>query len=234
MANKLYDQVITIKSIDVFNSLWIAWLNLFNNPPKKESILCLLAQSALETNRWKSIHCYNFGNIKSRDGDGRDYTFFACNEIMPLKMAQDYVSKSPSLAKITSIRNDGKAIVWFYPEHPACRFRAFKTINEGAIDYLSFLQTKYKKAWNAILDGDVCKFSHELKINGYYTADESSYTKGLKSLFDEFSKLPIDIDTLPILSSVQTEQLQNLVTLTLQESYSDSSENSSSNNDEPS
>lgn len=221
MANKLHDQVITIKPIDVFNGLWIAWLHLFNSTPKKESLLCLMAQSAFETGRWKAIHCYNFGNIKSRDGDNFDYTFYACNELMSIKMAQDYAAKSPSTAKITSIRNDGKAWIWFYPDHPASRFRAFNSLNEGAIDYLNFLQSKYKKAWSAVLNGDIVNFSRSLKTSGYYTADESVYTKGLKSIFDEFSKLPINTDNLPILTSNQIEQLQNSITLTLQSSYAE-------------
>jgi hypothetical protein len=217
MAEKLRDQILTIKSVDVFNGLWIAWLNLFDSPPKKESIFVLMAQSALETGRWKSIHCYNFGNIKSSDKDGRDYCFYACNELMPIKMAQNYAAKSPSTAKITAVRNDGNAWIWFYPDHPASRFRAFKTLNEGATDYLYFLKTKFKSAWQAVLSGDPVEFSRALKRNGYYTADEAPYTKGLKSLFDEFSKLKIDTDNLPILSEEQSRRLSNLVALTMQQ-----------------
>ncbi len=218
MVEKLPDQTISIKSIDVFTGLWTAWLNLFNSPPKKESILCLMAQSALETGRWKSIHCYNFGNIKSGETDGRDYTFYTCNELMPLKMAQAYMAKSPATAKITAVRADGNAWIWFYPDHPASRFRAFKTLNEGATDYLAFLQKKFKAAWSAILVGDPAGFSRALKAHGYYTADEAPYTKGLKSIFDEFKKLQIDTDNLPVVSAEQATRISQLVALSLQES----------------
>lgn len=217
MAEKLRDQILTIKSVDVFNGLWIAWLNLFDSPPKKESIFVLMAQSALETGRWKSIHCYNFGNIKSSDKDGRDYCFYACNELMPIKMAQNYAAKSPSTAKITAVRNDGNAWIWFYPDHPASRFRAFKTLNEGATDYLGFLRRKYSTAWQNVLIGDPAAFVHQLKIHNYFTADESSYLKGVISLFQEFSHLSLDTESLPIISDKTKQRLDSLIALTLQE-----------------
>jgi len=216
MAEKLLDQTLKIQPIDVFKGLWRAWLNLFQTQPNKNAILCLMAQSALETGRWKSIHCFNFGNIKSSLSDGRDYTFFACNEYFELERAKKYAAES-ALAKITNIRSDGLAVIWFYPDHPVSRFRAYKTLDEGASDYMLLLYTRYKRAWTSVLNGDPVGFSKALKQQGYYTADEIPYTKGLKSLFDEFSKLHINEEDLPILSDEQARRLNALVAMSLAE-----------------
>src|SRR6266568_2263174 len=92
-----------------------AWRALLGSAPSRDSILLLLAHSALETGHWKSMMCNNIGNVKSRDGDGRCWTFFRCNEII------------------------GGKVLWFDPPHPVCRFRAFQTLTEGAVDHIAFL-----------------------------------------------------------------------------------------------
>jgi hypothetical protein len=217
MGEKLLDQTKRILPEDVFQGLVRAWQTLLNETPKKESICILMAQSALETGRWKAIHCFNFGNIKSSDADGLDYTFYACNELMPIAMAKQYAAKSPDTAKITAIRNDGKAWIWFYPDHPASRFRAFKTLDEGALDYLGFLFKKYRSAWQSVVSGDPTQFSHQLKIHGYYTADEASYTKGVVNIFREFMKLPYDPASVTFLTEETRQKLDALIALTTQQ-----------------
>lgn len=154
-----------------------AWKKLYNDYPSVECLALLWAQWALETGRGKAIHCYNFGNIK-RSGD-EDYCMYRCNEVI------------------------GGKLQWFDPPHRQTHFRAYATAVDGAYDYISFLskKTRYLKAWEQVKNGDSAAFSHELKVAGYYTADEAMYTKGVVSLTNEFKrKAPTLLEWRPVLA----------------------------------
>lgn len=141
-----------------------AWKKLYGEYPSNDSLALLYAQTALETGRWRSIWCYNFGNIK-RSGD-EDYCMFRCNEVI-----------------------NGK-LEWFDPPHRQTWFRAYPSALDGAYDYICFLSQKkrYKSAWEAIKIGNPTLYSHNLKVAGYYTANETLYTKGVVSLTNEFKR----------------------------------------------
>ncbi len=213
---RLPDVKTTATRQEMLEVFWKAWVAYFNAIPKKESIWVLLAQSALETGHWRSMHCYNLGNVKSRPGDGFDYCYFACNEILNRKSAERYQAKSPQTSKITKYRNDGKCIIWFYPDHPGCRFRAFKTLQEGASDHLALLVKRFHMAWPAVAAGDPVQFSHLLRKQGYYTADEASYTRALTRVFGTISKdSHLDYSKLPIMTESDREEIRNLVRMSL-------------------
>ena len=164
-----------------------AYYLYFNSWPKPESIKILLSQWALETGWGKSMWCYNIGNAKSRPGDGHNWCFFKCNEVIKKSTAERLQASSPSTAKITSYRSDGLCIVWFYPKHAWSRFRAFKTLDDGVYDHLRMVVQNFNKAWPYVVKGDPTKYSKALKRQGYYTADEASYTKTLRSIYDNLS-----------------------------------------------
>lgn len=220
MTQELPDQITKISVQDMLYSLALAWYELFSAYPSKESLLVLLAQTSLETGQYKSVHCWNFGNIKGAENDGFDYTFFKCNELVKLQTAKNMVNssiKDGGFAQITGVRPDGFAWIWFYPKNKYCRFRAFSSANEGCVMYLSFLKKKYSKSpavWNSILQGDPAGFCHYLKLNNYYTADETIYTRGVVNLFNQFKKLEYDLEKLPIFSEDEKEKILTLVQLT--------------------
>lgn len=141
-----------------------AWTARFGSAPKRESIHVLVAQWALETGWGKAMHAYNVGNIKSVEGDGHDYTYFACDEYI-----------------------QGKH-VWFYPDAPGCRFRAYETLDLGVVDYLDTLYQRYRSTWEAVLAGDPAAFAHQLKAARYYTGDEGQYARSLVSIARELSR----------------------------------------------
>ena len=213
MSNKVSDRLTAVTPLQFLQGLAQSWVNLFTLPPTKEQLLVLMAQSAIETGRWRYIHSYNFGNAKSVDGDGRDYCYFACWEIFSGSVAAAYAatSKPEAPVRITETHSDGKATVWFYPEHPACRFRAFYVTNVdgsldewaslvlGMTDYLSMLRKRFSKAWPGVLSGDPVAFVKALKDQGYFTAPLQGYIDSVSSLFKEFSHLNIDVDTLPLI-----------------------------------
>lgn len=181
---------------EVFAALGKTWKAQFGTEPKRESLLVLLAQWAFETGRGKSMWNYNLGNAKGKPGggDGRCWTFFACNEMLSMASAMSLSTKGWERSDgkqgknvaVTSAK-DGIATVWFYPDHPACCFRAFKTLEDGAADYLGMLRKRFASAWPAVEAGDAAQFSHLLKVARYYTADESHYTRSLVSIYNEMA-----------------------------------------------
>lgn len=143
-----------------------AWKKLYSSYPANNQLALLWAQSCLECGRWKSMHLYNFGNLKPGKNYPDYYQMFRCSEIL-----------------------NGKE-VFFDPPHEQTWFRAYKTMVDGAIDYIEFVskRPRYLKAWEALKTGDPAKFSHELKVAGYYTASEKKYTDALVKLTSEFLK----------------------------------------------
>lgn len=166
MAEFIQDQVLAISQGEAAYALREAWNRLYGEYPSIASLALLWAQWALETGRGKAIHCFNFGNIKAVANGPCDWTYYRCNEII------------------------GGKVVWFDPPHPASCFRAYRTSVDGAYDYICFLAKKarYAKAWQQVIAGNPSAFSHELKVAGYYTADEGLYTRGVVSLCNEFKK----------------------------------------------
>lgn len=161
--------------------------------PKRESIFVLLAQSAIETGWWKSCMCWNLGNVKSRDGDGRCWTFYRCSEIL-----------------------DGKEVFFDRPS-PQARFRAFQTLAEGAIDHVSFLaqSSRYAGAWAEVVAGRPREFVRALKAAGYFTAAEQPYEDSVARIFDgfiarEFEVPPDD----PPMTDAERDRILALVTAT--------------------
>lgn len=212
MPQRLPDQKTPVSRQAVLEALWKAWMGFFNSVPKRESIWVLMAQWALETGWGKSMHCYNMGNVKSREGDGFDYTYFACNEILLKASAERYQRNSPQTAKITSYRADGTAIIWFYPDHPGCRFRAFNSLREGAADHLALIFKRFSRAWPAVAEGDPSKFAHLLKLQGYYTADEASYTRTLTSVYSMIAQdTRLQYEDLPTMTDSEKEAVMNMV-----------------------
>lgn len=229
MAERLKDNLTPCTPEELFYALGYSWVQLFNERPKKESLFCLLSQWAIETGWGKSCHCWNIGNFKSREGDGRDHTYFECNELFPEKIAQKYLAQSKLRsdgsgkpdAVITGTAKNGDIIIWFYPDHPASRFRAFDTIEEGAMDYTSSLHDRFYKAWPAIVSGDSAEFIHQLKLQNYFTAIESVYGKTVNSLFKRFNKMEFDLDKLPIVNNDEKTRIEGLVALNLFDSFNE-------------
>ena len=180
-----------VKVEELALALCDAYSFYFGSWPSKDSIRVLLAQWALETGWGKSMWCYNLGNVKSHSDDGYDFCYFACNEVLPTKYAKRLQSKNPKTVRITRDRGDETSVVWFYPKHPACRFRAFKSLEDGAKDYIRTITANFGKAWRYVVEGKPAAFSRALKKLHYYTADEASYTATLEAVFSKLDYLSL-------------------------------------------
>lgn len=238
MSKKIPNRMTKVTPLLFLQGISQAWVNLFGTPAKKEQLLVLMSQSAFETGRWNYNHNYNFGNVKSVEGDGRDYCYFACWEVLPKAVAAAYVanSKEGAVARVTDQYSNGTSKVWFDPEHPACRFRAYEVRNTdgsidewssmvlGLMDYLGLLRKRFSKAWPAVLSGDPEKFVRELKNQGYFTGDLDQYIASEKSLFKEFGHLAVDYASLPVVPDEKKKFFSEINSLVVSEYLADIAE----------
>jgi hypothetical protein len=171
---------------DVAKALHKAWMFLLGERPSRASIILLLAQGALETGRWKSMYCWNLGNIKA--GKDVDHCYFRCNEVLSQKAAAEIHMKSTPGSVEIGRAVGSSVVVWFNPPHPYCRFRAYATLDDGAVGYLDMLHRRFKASWAQVLIGDPVEFVRALKKENYFTADVVEYSKSVASLFNEFHK----------------------------------------------
>lgn len=193
-AELLDDKLTQLTPAEVCRAFMRAFFGVTTSMPSSETLALLMAQSALESGRWKSLHCFNFTNIKASDTYVGFACFYRCNEII-----------------------NGK-VEWFDPPHPQCRFRAFKSIDGGALDYLTFLSTRkrYATAWARALQGDPVAFVSALKSAGFFTANEEPYRKAVVSLTREYMRqLPNWLDAgtpddPPIPSTIDSDENNDL------------------------
>lgn len=212
---RMPDRLTPVTHLEMGTALVRAWWTMFGSMPRKESAALLMSQWALETGHGKAMHNFNVGNVKSRPGDGYSWQFFACNEIFSEAQALAHVKAAqrrtedlalPGVmhptrlmdAVITSSYTDTQgrkvAVVWFYPDNPACRFRAFETLDEGTLDHLQILSKRFASAWPFILSGDPVAFVRHLKAQGYFTAAIEPYQKAVVQLYQQFLKLDLPLD----------------------------------------
>ena len=241
MALEFPDKLTPLPEDEYILSAAKAWKRFYGRGPQVPQLSCCLAQMILEVGRKMSAsgsyvwgaysHNYNMGNIKSRDGDGQDFQFYACGEEISLKEAQRLQKETPGLIQIKKAYgpdSSQRARVWILPKHSWTRFRAYSTPEEGLVGYMRFLvmeRTRYIKAWTeGVMKGDPVKFSMELHKAGYYTADPLRYTKTVVKLFEEFqSKVKAVLESpegLALYSDeleAQRVEAMNIVALSIQQ-----------------
>src|SRR5581483_4780978 len=66
--------------------------------------------------------------------------------------------------------------------HVTDTFRAYRTPEEGAKDYVSLLARRFPKAIEAAKEGDPAGFVRALKERGYFTGDETAYRNNVALL----------------------------------------------------
>lgn len=221
IIEELPDQITAVRTEDLYRELASAWLNTMPIRPTKSSIALLVAQWALETGWGGSMHCFNVGNIKSSQKDGRCWTFFPCGEELPEATAVRMREAAPLLVVIRRVYKkevDGKEIslasVYFRPKHPVTRFRAYRTARAGVLDYLMLIRNRFKAAWPAVLQANPAGFSRALKMAGYYTADEKEYSTALVGIHTKLRKV-LENAEFPALSAAEEAEIRALTAMSL-------------------
>lgn len=169
---------------DAAEAMEAALFDALKSKPSNEVLALALAKTALETGRWKKIHCYNWGNIKAGETYVGMYTCFPLNEVLGGKV----VWFSPQGQHVggldTPLKGPPMAVP---PGHPQTRMRAYANRFDGAYSYVDFVSGgRYAAAWKLLLKGDALGYVHALKVAGYFTADEATYARSVLSLQQEF------------------------------------------------
>ncbi len=134
------------------DALRTAWTKVTGQPPSEHTVAILTAQWAHETGNGASMYNYNFGGIKGM---------------------------GPGGLSVSQRTKEGFGAT----EHTITdRFRAYRTAEEGATDYVKLLTTRFPEAVKSAQNGDPAGFVTGLKQRGYFTGDASAYTRSVSSL----------------------------------------------------
>ena len=112
----------------------------------------LTAHASLETGSGGQMYNYNFGGIKGKSPMG---------ETARMRTKEVYDGREVEV-------RDG--------------FRAYRSLDDGALDYVRLMRDRFGGAVARAEAGDVDGFAHALKQAHYYTADESKYASALRGL----------------------------------------------------
>jgi len=97
------------------------------------------------------------------------------------------------------------------------RWRAYRSLEEGSVDYLSSLRSRFAAAWPGVLAGDPVAFVHELKRAGYFTDTEAAYSADVQRVFNLY-QASLQFDTNPPLIDDETRaRVEGLVAISLSE-----------------
>lgn len=142
-----------------------AWESVLGKPPSDEALALLWAQWALETGRGRWMVDFNFAGVKGKAPRGGSAVWW------------------------TSEGSDDDA------RRVRSRFRAYRSAEEGARDYIRMLKRRYPDAIQAARRGDAQRFVHALARRGYFTSEPDAYCRALSSLSRQF--LDDNFDGLP-------------------------------------
>jgi len=141
--------------------------------PKPETVAILTAQWAHETGHGASMFNYNFAGIKGTGPTGLTVS---------QRTREGYGSSERTITD---------------------NFRAYRTAEEGAHDYVSLLQSRFPGAFEAARSGDPAATVHALKKEGYFTGDEVAYTRSVTQLAQQIGPTSLqftntELPTLPL------------------------------------
>lgn len=125
--------------------------------PSPECVAVMTAQWAHETGRGASMFNYNFAGIK---GTG------------------------PSGLSVSQRTREG----WGASERTIVdNFRAYRTAEEGALDYVKLLSSRFPESFAAARQGDPAACVAALKRERYFTGDEAAYTRSVTRIAREIA-----------------------------------------------
>lgn len=163
--------------IDAVTTLWFAHQNIIGGPCPMNLLKILSAQSAFETDTWRAMWNYNFGNLRGKTSTGAWTSINGASEII-----------------------DGKEV--FFGVGADNQFKAYPSAIAGAeslVRYLGVatkppLPNRYLLAWDSAIAGDIGKFCAELRANGYFTANLAHYTHGVRRKYDELGPIFLEFE----------------------------------------
>lgn len=147
-----------VSRADLRAAIGRAYQKLTGQPPSGGLLDTLTAHASLETGSGAAMYNFNFGGIKGHSQTGETAV---CR------------TKEVFNGKEVEVR-DG--------------FRAYRSLDDGALDYVRLMRGKFHEAVTRAEAGDIDGFAHALKKASYYTADESKYASALERLSNPSAK----------------------------------------------
>lgn len=135
-----------------------AHLSALGRPPAAPTLATLWAHWAHETARGARMFGNNFGGLKGHGPDGATVELW---------------TREQTDAGSVLVRR------WF---------RAYPTVEQGALDYIRTLATRFGGALRAARYADAETFVTELHGGGYFTDDPEPYERAIRSLLIECSR----------------------------------------------
>lgn len=188
LATWTHDKITPLPFERAVPAMRYALTSAIGSKPSDACLALALAKCALETGRWKSCHCWNWGNIKAGEKYEGMYCTFELNEVLP---NEGVVWFSP-LGRLD--KKGGTVVAEPFedpPGHPQTRMRAHENEFAGADAYVQFMlegsNGRFRPAFERMKAGDSAGMVHLMKLAGYMTADEGPYASAVSSIDHEFA-----------------------------------------------
>jgi Mannosyl-glycoprotein endo-beta-N-acetylglucosaminidase len=144
-------------------ALRAAWTQVHGEPPSDKTLALVTAQWAHETGNGASMYNYNFAGIKGSGPSG-------------LSVAQR-TREGHGASERRIVDN----------------FRAYRSAEEGATDYVQLLARRFPEAVQGAKQGDPAAFVGGLKQRGYFTGDQGAYLRNVSSIASRYLGEPLPV-----------------------------------------
>jgi flagellum-specific peptidoglycan hydrolase FlgJ len=144
-------------------ALRAAWQNVTGEAPSDKTLALITAQWAHETGNGASMYNYNFAGIKGAGPSG-------------LSVAQ-HTREGYGDSERRIVDN----------------FRAYRSAEEGATDYVQLLRRRFPEAVEGARQGDPNAFVRGLKSRGYFTGHEGQYLNSVASIASRYLGSPLEV-----------------------------------------
>lgn len=148
-------------------ALRAAWENVTGEAPSDKTLALITAQWAHETGGGASMFNYNFAGIKGTGPSGLTVS---------QRTREGYGDSERRIVD---------------------NFRAYRSAEEGATDYVALLQRRFPDAVEGAKQGDAAAFVRGLKSRGYFTAHEGTYLNSVAQIASRYLGEPLDVQPLP-------------------------------------
>lgn len=148
-------------------ALRAAWEKVTGEAPSDKTLALITAQWAHETGNGASMFNYNFAGIK---GTG------------------------PSGLTVSQHTREGYGET---ERRIVDNFRAYRSAEEGATDYVALLKRRFPEAVEGARQGDPGAFVRGLKAKGYFTGHEGAYLNSVASIASRYLGAPLQVDAAP-------------------------------------
>jgi hypothetical protein len=144
-------------------ALRAAWQNVTGEAPSDKTLALITAQWAHETGGGASMFNYNFAGIKGTGPSG-------------LSVSQ-HTREGYGASERRIVDN----------------FRAYRSAEEGATDYVQLLSKRFPDAVEGAKQGDPAAFVRGLKSRGYFTGHEGQYLTSVASIASRYLGQPLEV-----------------------------------------